>query len=185
MKQLLLIIGLSASLTAFAQDTNSVSTNSALVNIGTGLLQIGESIYNAAPTNFAVAPYGTYVVNAKKWGYGLLAAWNVNQNLGVVAGVDHVDTFLAFNGGLQLKLPVKVFGVTATPFAITAIGMPFAGAGADNGGVQTILSAGAAVDVAKFWGGTLSVVGAYGSRGGAGAYGGGYANAALAWRKGF
>lgn len=184
----LALIGMASLLAMVTQaQTNTVPQPS----IGSGLLTIGEAIYNASPTNFAIAPYGTYVVSAHKFGYGLLAAYNVSQHIGIVAGIDHIDQFLGVNGGIQLSLPLRPlarFGFTnlvVTPFVISALGTPFGGAGNANGGLQTINSAGADIAIGHVLGGRFILGAAAGTRTGAGAYGGEYINAFFGYKRGF
>jgi hypothetical protein len=197
LKSFILLIALAFSLPVFAQ-TNppailGTNSQSGLGLIGSGILRLGLQLYDAVPTNITVAPYGTYVMSQKKFGYGLGVAYNLS--LGPVQGgpillVDHVDSFLAFSGGLTLQAdihPLAHWGITSftvTPFGITAVGTPLGGAGGNNGGLQTINSLGADIKFGHLWGGQWLIGGAYGTRTGAGAYSGGYINGFAGWKKG-
>lgn len=167
------------------------SSQSALGLIGSGLLKLGETVISTSPTNFAVAPYGTYVVDKKKFGFGLAGVYNVNNYFGAVVAVDYVDQFLGVTGGIQLQLPTHPlahFGLTnfmVMPFVISAVGTSLQGGGSGNGGVQTINTAGIDTHFGHLWGGQFLVGGAYGTRTGAGAYSGGYLNGFIGWKKGF
>lgn len=189
MKKLLSLI---LATVAFCVTTRADTTNAAPTTIALAdLLDIGKIIVNAAPTNLAIGPYGTYVVKPKKFGYGLLAVYNFNNYVGAVAGVDHVDQFLSLSGGIQLQAPIhplERFGYTnfvTTPFVISALGTPFGGAGNSNGGVETINSAGLALSFGHVFGGRFSLAGAAGTRSGVGAYDGTYINFWTGWKRTF
>jgi len=194
---LLLVLGFSSQAQTSSNNAPpavlGTNSQSDLGLIGHGLLDLGLKLYDAVPTNITVAPYGTYVLSQKKFGYGLGVGYNLS--LGPVSGgpivlVDHVDQFLAFSGGVTLQAdlhPLAHWGInsfTVTPFGITAVGTPLGGAGGNNGGLQTINSLGADVKFGHLWGGQFLVGGAYGTRTGAGAYSGGYINGFFGWKKG-
>lgn len=163
--------------------------------IARGVLGLGRQVIDAMPTNLTVAPYGTYVLQPKKFGYGVGIAYNLSLNDtfsgGPIVLLDHVDTYMAFSGGVTLQAdlhPLAWFGVqnstfSVTPFGITAIGTPLSGAGVSNGGVQTINSVGADIKFGHLWGGRYVIGGAYGTRTGAGAYNGGYINGFAGWQR--
>lgn len=195
-RHILIIIALMSTFGAIAQTninpptalgTNSTSSAGLVIK---GTLSLLERVYDAMPTNIAVAPYGTYVIQAKKFGYGVGAAYNLS--LGPVSGgpiilIDHVDQLFGFSGGVTLKgdiHPLTFIGVTnfvVTPFGITAIGTSLAGG--PNGDIQTISSVGADFKFGNLWGGKFLIGGAYGTRTGAGAYSGGYINGFIGWKK--
>lgn len=201
-RQILILVASVMSFASVAQTTTNVNppvvlgtnSTSSLGLIGNGLLGLGKTIINATPTNIVIAPYGTYVVQPKKFGYGLGVAYNLS--LGPVSGgpivlVDHVDQFLAFSGGLTLQSdlhPLSWFGMTSsfvlTPIGIAAVGTPLAGGGGSNGGIQTLTSVGADFKFGHLWGGQFLIGGAYGTRTGAGTYGGAYVNVFAGWKKG-
>lgn len=173
----------------------ALGTNSqtSLGLIGTGLFRLGQQIIDATPTNIVIAPYGTYVMQPKKFGYGIGVAYNISLGpvqAGPIILIDHVDEFLAFNGGLTLQAdihPLAHWGITSfvlTPFGITAAGTSLGGAGKNNGGIQTINSAGADIKFGHIWGGQWLIGGAYGTRTGAGAYSGAYLNGFAGWKRG-
>lgn len=141
--------------------------------VGRGILDIGKGIYSAMPTNNDVAIYGTYVFKPKKFGFGALDAYNISNGIGIVGGVDYIDTFVGVNGGIQIKRTFVWHGFDATLFGISALLTPLKGGGDANGGLGTANSLG--VDLRLYV--KLHAGGLYGTRTGAGSYGGGYANA--------
>lgn len=189
MKKLLTVLFLTILTCVGYADTNVVTTPP--VGVGKGLLQLGGAILNATPTNLALAPYATYVSKPKKWGYGLLLAYNFNNYVGVITGVDHVDQFLAVSGGIQLSYPVHPFAslglpnVELRPFAGTELGTALQGTGVNNGGIQTINFAGAAIDFGHVLSGHFFIAGAGGTRTGAGSFSGLYCYGSAGWSKGF
>lgn len=168
--------------------TNAQST---LGLVGGWALNAAEAIYNAMPTNLAIAPYGTYVVQPKKFGYGLAVAYNFNLSQTIQAGpiiaLDHVDNFLGFSGGITAQATIHPFaslGATnfaIVPFAISAVGTPLAGSGSSNGGLETENSGGLLVNFGHVLGGHFFAGGTYGTRTGAGAYSGPYIHGTAGW----
>lgn len=135
----------------------ATSTKAALLeDISTGLGNV---------TNWAVATYGTYAPDSpKKYGGGLLAVYNVNNNFGAGIGVDVLGSqFNMVSGDLTLKASIHPFtflgwsNVVATPFLLAGIGTPMGGAGKANGNVSTIAGAGTALDVFKIKGFQASI----------------------------
>lgn len=172
--------------------TLGTNSESALGLIGRGILSLALGVIDKTPTNFAIAPYATYAVDAKKFGGGIAGVYNVNNYFGAVVAVDYIGgQFLGVSGGIQIQMlihPLSSFGVTnfsLTPFAISAVGTSLQGGGGGNGAVQTIETAGLDAHFGHLWGGQFLVGGAYGTRSGAGAYSGGYINAFIGWKKGF
>lgn len=202
--------------------------------IGQGVIGLGETVISAMPTNIAIAPYGTVILNAQKqsttsstaeverfvgrlhnrlrgdmlhalavggtsstttkFGGGLLAAYNLS--LGPVMGgpavaVDYVDSFTAFNGGVNFGLPIKplsFLGMTnfaVVPTTIDMVGTPLGGTGNTSATVETAVSGGAYFSFGHVWGGSLFAGGLYGTRSGAGAYNGTYLNGFGGWTKSF
>lgn len=191
----------------------SAQTGTNAPSIWTDLEQVGLDLYNASPTNLGFYPYGTYVLSAHKAGGGLALVYDVNPTdtlkVGVLAGVDYIDQFLGLNGGVQISLPIHPlarYGLTnfaVVPVAISALGTPLQGT-SNNGGIETINSAGLALEFGHFLGGRFSAGGLYGTRTGAGGaassgttpgggyplpksttYNGGYLNFFIGWQRGF
>jgi hypothetical protein len=141
-----------------------------------------QVVTNTTQTKLAGVVYGTYVKDVKRWGGGVLGAYNFNNNAGLVVGLDYIDEFLAVSGGVQLQLPTRPLesiGYTnfyATPFVLTAVGTSMSGAGTDNNNAQVIYAAGMKTDIYKA--NKYRVFGGFaiGTRTGAGAYSGQYLN---------
>ena len=177
-----------ATATAQSPDTNAVAPG--------GLLATGELILKdlQSATNYAVAPYLSYGLNNHKFGGGVLALYNFNNFIGAGIGADYLGQFSLVSGNVELKLPLRPLAFTGwsfatnivtTPFIYTGLGTPMSGAGGNNGGISTHIGGGLNMDVAKLWGGEISLGGALITRSGAGDYNGKYVNAFLAWRRGF
>lgn len=170
--------------------------------IGQGVIQLGEGVIDAMPTNIAIAPYATVVLDAKdstgktstKIGGGVLVAYNLS--LGPIQGgpavaVDYVNQFMAFNGGLSLSAPIHPFafmGWTSfsfVPTTIDMVGTPLAGSGGSSSAIETATSGGAYLGFGHVFGGSFFAGGLYGTRSGAGAYSGNYLNLFAGWTKHF
>lgn len=195
--QTLLAVGLCLlGLAVNAQTTSSNTPPPLATSPAGGLLSVGELVFHdlQSATNIAVAPYLTYGLDNHKVGGGILALYNFNDFIGAGIGADYLGEFSLISGNLQLKLPLRPLAFTGwpwatnlvtTPFAWTGIGTPMSGAGGNNGGISTHIGGGLNVDVAKLWGGEISIGGAIIDRTGAGSYSGKYLNGFLAWRHGF
>lgn len=182
MKKILISLFACASLSAFAQ-TNTPSGPSWLSGTFDNLTSL---------TNWSANVYGTYAPDApKKFGAGLLAVYNVSQNVGLGFGVDEIGgTFNMISADVSLQLPtqpLKFIGIEnkVTLFGIGGIAKPMGGAGTDNGGISTITGTGAALDLfdIKGWKGHVGYEWSYWS--GAGPYSGQKHHIFIGVRKGF
>ena len=192
---LLFIVADLAASSIQAQTTNSPpDTNS--TSIWTGLEDIGKAIYDAAPTNFLVAPYATYAPNApSKFGGGVMAVMNVNNYVGVGVGADYLGGFSMVNASVKLQIPIKpltflgnssfLTNFTVTPFALAGAATPFSGAGHANYSLASIAGGGGNIDIVLVCGGELSAGVAVINWQGAGAYSGMHYSPFIAWRHGF
>jgi hypothetical protein len=173
-------------------DTNSAPPAPTSITLTTA----GETILDhlKKATNYAVVPYLSYGLDNHKVGGGVLALYNFNDFVGAGIGADYLGSFSLVSGNVQLKVPIKPLAFiggnfatnfTATPFIYSGMGTPISGAGNHNGGISTHAGAGAYFDVAKLWGGEVSVGAAWITRTGAGAYSGKYLNGFVGWRHGF
>lgn len=199
MKKIIAITLISLSALVVLAQTNSLTTD-----LGNVLGDVGLS---TNPTNWAVVPFvgaGTH----GKLAAGLLGIENVNQNVGVVGGIDHLwfggksgDANLV-SGGVTLKAviyPVRqvcsvaginlatntwAYSLKATPFALALVGTPMNGT-SNNGGLAGIYRGGADLDVYSVHGWNIGIGIDYGNRTGAGAYSGNYIDFFAAISKGF
>lgn len=137
------ILFLSLMLSAFVlrAQTNSLSLSSAVSNI-------------------VVAPYFTHTEHGD-WGGGVLLVYNINDYVGIVAGLDDVNRLQLLSGGIELRKSFLVAGKVVTPFAIAAMGTPMSGAGNDNNGLSTVTAAGVNVDLLNYKGWTFGIGGAF------------------------
>jgi hypothetical protein len=155
------------------------------------------------PTNYAGAVVMGRSLKGNQLSAGFIVAENINNNVGVIAGIDHLwfggktGSANIVAGGLTLKVathPLALLSsstnsflakLTATPFAIAMIGTPMNGTGNADGGLAAVNRAGAYVDLINFKGWEFSLLGDYGNRTGAGNYSGNWIDFGLAIRKGF
>lgn len=203
LKQLLTIV-LLATATAVSAQTNSDSH--LLGDLGNILNDVGLS---TNPTNYAIVPFGGVSVGGQtRLAAGLLAIENVNNNVGVVGGIDHLwfggktGNANLVSGGLTLKTSLYPFrdvaqyiglslgtntwayGVKATPYVVALVGTPVNGT-SNNGGLCAINRAGVDVDIYTVKGWNFGVGADYGNRSGAGAYSGNYVDFIFSLSKGF
>jgi hypothetical protein len=190
-KKILLTIGLAAILgvSAFAQTNITVtSTNTTPVKpkINVGVLSDLSSL-----SNIAVAPYVEYANTAKKFGFGVLAIYNVNANVGTGLGIDYLGSFTLVSGNVKFNLPLRplsVVGLTnflTIPYVLVGLGTPLQGAGTANGGVSTVEATGVSIPVTKLLGGNFAFTAGYANITGAGKYSGGRETLGVVWSKGF
>jgi len=154
MKKLILsaLTAIALCLPAQAQTNTSPKLLGFLTDLGSGL---------AKATNWTVAPYLTYAPDApRKYGGGLLAVYDVTENIGVGSGIDWLGSFNLISGNVTLKVPLhpleKLGGnwtnVVMTPIGIAGLGTPVGGADADNGNLSTIAGAGMGVKLKRWKG---------------------------------
>lgn len=144
-------------------------------------------------TNWSAYPYFTYAPDSpKKYGGGILAIYNVNNNFGAGLGVDELGgKFNMISGDVTLKIPthpLAFLGATnfsAIPFGIAGIGTPLSGAGTANGNISTIAGAGVAFDIFQWKGFQASVGYEYSIWTGASDFSGAHHHIFLGVRKGF
>ena len=192
-----ILIGLAALLlagiTCQAQGTNLIS------DIGNVLGDVGLS---SNPSNYAAAIFVGRSLTKNQTTAGLVVIENVNNNVGIAAGIDHLwgggstDSANIVAGGLTLKAATHpltflssdtnswTHSLTLTPYAIALVGTPINGTG-NNGGLCAVNRAGANVDIYNFKGWELGAGMDYGNRVGAGNYSGNFIDAIFTIRKGF
>ena len=168
--------------------------------LGISLQSLGLS---SNPSNYAVAMgYGHSLKGNQS------AAWatvveNVNNNLGVIVGVDtlwgggKIGSANIVAGGLTVKTvihPLKFISsdtnswfqtFKAIPFAIVMVGTPINGTGSADGGLASIARAGANFDIYNVNGWQIGAGVDYGNRTGAGNYSGNWIDVLFSVRKGF
>jgi hypothetical protein len=153
------------------------------------------------PTNYAAAAFYGHSLKGNQSAIGLVIIENVNNNLGVIAGVDtlfgggKIGSANIVSGGLTLKEPTHPLAfigtntflgkLVVTPYAIAMVGTPINGTGSANGGLASIVRAGANVDIFKVGKFEFGVGADYGQRNGAGKYTGGWFDVELSGRIGF
>lgn len=146
----------------------------------------------ASATNYSFSPYATYAPHSpKKWGGGILAVYNVNNYVGVGAGVDYLGQFSLVSANVQLKMdihPLAFIGATnfiSTPFVLAGVGTPFSGTSTAPTAIA-ISDAGMNLSIADIYKGwILGVAGAYGRWDNAGPYTGERYHGAITLRHGF
>lgn len=169
--------------------------------IGTTLNSIGIS---TSPTNYAVAPFvGCSTDGGDKLCAGLLLVENVSENVGIVAGLDHLwfggKTASAniVSGGVTLKAPTHplrfltgntntwAYNAVVTPYALAMAGSPIGNTKSAGGGLSSIVRAGFNFDIMDISGWKLGAGADYGTRNGAGNYNGNWLDFTLNVRKNF
>lgn len=201
MKKIKLIIGAALALAALTV-TVPAQTNPPDIydNIGGILGNLGLS---SNPTNYAIGIGGSRSVKNEQWAAWLLAVENVNNNVGVCAGVDHLwgggnpGSANVVAGGITLKAPchpLKFLSAdtnsweqkfTLSPIAVAMVGTPINGTGNADGGLASIVRGGANIDVVNYKGWEFGVSATYGKRSGAGNYNGDWIDVGFNVRKGF
>jgi hypothetical protein len=109
-------------------------------------------------TNYWAAPYSTISVGDHSMGGGIAVGYQVSPIINPVLRLDYFGgQFYMPSLTAQLQAPRTIMGkIPIIPFGIAGIGTPIAGAGPGNGGLVTILGAGAAVKLdwlgsSSFW----------------------------------
>jgi hypothetical protein len=192
MKRLILIavIGLACLSTQAQLQTNQPSAST---DVPTFLGTVYDTVIGQGLTNLAVTGYGTYTPALKKWGGGMVLTRNIplghGIGTGIGVGLDYYDRqFYAVNAqvGLQATLtPFSNWGefgkqIYVTPLTYIGLGTPFGeGSGSAKGDLETIAAVGANLHLAKVLGGSLGIIGVYGTRTGLGAASGTFYGAAL------
>ena len=169
-------------------------------NIGAVLGNLGLSSH---PSNYAAAVFMGHSMSGNQLSAGLLIIENVNNYVGVSAGIDHLwfggktGSANVVAGGVTLKAPSHPLSFlssdtnswthkfVATPFVIAMVGTPINGTGSSDGGLASITRAGVNLDLLNIKGWELGLGGDYGKRTGAGNYSGNWADLSLNIRKGF
>lgn len=192
----LLVVG-ACAFTSLGQ-TNTVTSDGTNVVDGTfqtvpNLLgSLFDTVVNPGLTNLSVAMVGTYTPKLEEWGASVVVMRNIplggGISTGVGLGVDYyAQNFYAVNGQLALQATTRPFAqlggfftnVIFTPFTFGGIGTPIGSEA--SGSLETILAVGGTIHVMKLLGGSLDVMGMYGTREGIGEasgafYGGGLVN---------
>lgn len=176
------------------------STGDIYSDIGSILGKLGIS---SNPSNYAVAVFGGKSFSGNQWAAGAVIIENVNNYVGVVAGVDHlwgggkVGSANIVAGGVTLKAPTRPLSflssntnswthkLVATPYILAMVATPISGTGDANGGLGSITRAGINLDVYNLKGWEIGVGGDYGKRTGAGGYSGNWGDLTANVRKGF
>jgi hypothetical protein len=163
--------------------------------IGTTL----SMLYNdtIGSSNFIVAPFAGRKLTGNASCAGVLAAYDINQNIGLVGGIDHLwssgaaSSTFTLSGGLQIQavihpfnrlafLPLWLQNEPAHPFAMSLVGAPMSGQ--NSGNVMNLNRVGIYFDipVTKTW--QFDIGAAFGNRTGCGpAYDGNWVNLFIAF----
>jgi hypothetical protein len=127
-------------------------------------------------TNWSVDPYLTYAPDAPtKFGAGLFAAYNFNQNAGLGVGIDWLGQFSLVSADVQLQLPFhplpnQVPDLVISPFTIIGVGTPYSGDGKFNGSPAVINDYGLYVKYGHVLGGQFVAGATWGKWTGTGPY---------------
>lgn len=200
--KIVLFLAGAVAITGIAQTNVPPVTNSPSLFGGIG--EILKSVGLVAdPTNYAGVVFVGKSTEGDKLAAGLLVIENMNNNIGIAAGVDHLwfggktGSANIVAGGLTLKEqthPLRfltsstnswLYTFTATPYAIGLVGTPINGTGNADGGLASVTRAGANIDIYNLKGWQLGVAADYGARSGSGNYNGNYVDLAFTVRKGF
>ena len=171
--------------------------------IGISLNSLGLS---SNPSNYAGAVTFGKSVSKDQYSGSLIVVENVNNNLGVIAGFDHLwlggktGSANLVSGGLTLKAQVHplrwayslvstnqtswAYTLTGTMFGVSMVGTPMNGT-SNDGGLCAINRAGLNLDMIKVGKVQLSIGGDYGNRTGAGNYSGNWVDLVFSGRVGF
>ena len=184
--------------TVQAQTNSPTQPASFWGGIGTALSSIGIS---SNPTNYAAAPFVGFSTSGNQLAAGLLVVENVNNNVGVIAGFDHLwfgghtGSANIVSGGLTLKQPTHPLtwlgtnaweqNFTLTPYAVAMVGAAFGNTGNSGGGMAGIARGGFNFDIVNISGWELGAGIDYGNRTGSGAYNGNWIDGTINIRKGF
>jgi hypothetical protein len=164
---------------------------------------LGDLGLSSNPTNYAAAAFFGKKTSGKKISAGLVVIENVNNYIGVAAGIDHLwfggkaGSANIVNGGISMRLPLHPLSFLssntnswfstfiATPFDIAMVGTPINGTGNSDGGLAAINRAGVNLDIYNLKGFKLAGSVDYGSRTGSGGYDGNWLDFSINLRKGF
>lgn len=185
--------------------TNAPAELGATADIGNLLKDIGLS---SNPTNYFAAPFIGHSLTGNKLSAGLVIGENINNNVGVVGGIDHLwfggktGSANMVSGGISLKAPfypiraafgfLKIdlatnswsYNFRAIPYVLTMVATPLNGT-SNDGGLAAINRTGANFDIYNLKGFEIGAGIDYGNRIGAGAYSGNWIDAVFTIRKGF
>ena len=180
--------------------TGAPSQNLLPTDLGNVLGDLGLS---SNPTNYAAAVFFGKKTSGKQVSAGLVVIENVNNYVGVAAGVDHLwyggksGSANIVAGGVSLRLPLHPLSFlssttnswfrtfTATPFDIAMVGTPINGTGNSDGGLAAINRAGVNLDIYNLKGFILAGSVDSGTRTGSGGYNGTWIDGSINVRKGF
>jgi len=201
MKKLMSVIVLLTSVSILsAQIAQTNPPPSFWGGIGQSLQSLGIS---TSPTNYAAAPFVGFSTSGDKLSAGLLLVENINANVGIVAGFDHLwfggkpGSANLVSGGVTLKQPTHplqwltsntntwAYKATVTPYALAMVGSSFGNTSTSGGGMCGIARAGFNLDLINISGWELGAGGDYGNRTGAGEYNGNWIDFTINIRKGF
>ena len=184
----------------FAQAQTATNPPDIYDSIGSVLGNLGLS---SNPSDYAAVVFAGHSVDKNQLSAGILAIENVNNNIGVCAGIDHLwyggktGSANVVAGGLTLKAPAHpltflsadtnswTHKLVVTPFAIAMVGTPLNGTGNSDGGLASIVRAGANFDIYNYKGWELGAGIDYGKRSGSGNYNGNWVDLCFNIRKGF
>lgn len=152
-QKLILAAILCCGLSTVKADTNSPS-------ISGGIQEIGQAI--AASTNWTViGGYGRATAGNRNLAFAD-AAYNFNQNVGIVAGYDYlwskgqVSQANIVKGGITLSAPIHPFAFLGSTFLTNTIATPFVSdllatpSGNNNSGIGNIVTGGVNFDIVSF-----------------------------------
>jgi hypothetical protein len=180
--------------------TPEAPTNSVWTDLGSVLGDVGLS---SNPTNYAAGLFGGIKTDGKQFSIGLYVIENVNNYVGVMAGIDQlfgggkIGSENVVAGGLTLKAPSHplrfltsstnnfLYDLTATPYVAALVATPIGGTGNAGGGLGGLARTGINVDLYNVSGWEIGAGVDYGNRTGAGLYNGSWIDLTFNIRKGF
>lgn len=163
----------------------------------------GDLGLSSNPTNYAGGIFAGMKTSQNQFSIGAYVVENVNNYVGVIAGVDELfgggklNSENIFSGGLTLKAPTHplrlftsnpktwAYKLTVTPYTVVAATLPIGGTGNAGGGLGGLIRGGVNVDLYNWSGWIIALGSDYGNRTGAGAYNGDWIDGTLNLRKGF
>lgn len=192
MNKLKFLIGAAALLLA-VETRAQINPTNAVAQVTTNAVQQTalDNAINALGfgiTNYSIDPYVTYAPSVpkgdSKFGGGILALYDFNQNASAGLGMDWLGQFSLVSGNFELKAPFHVASIfpsltssswyqslVITPFALGGVGTPYSGDGHFNGSAMVISDVGGALEFGHLWGGRFDAGIAWGKWIGSGPYG--------------
>lgn len=188
MKKTLLTLGAAAMLAATTVTAEESPT------ISDGLKEIGQAIANS--TNWNIVAGGGHSVKGNNWLVFGDVVYNLNENVGLVAGVDGLfsgneHSANIVKGGITLSLPMRPLAFVGSTFLTNIVATPYVGdmlatpTGGDDSDIGNLTVAGANFNLFSFKNFELNAGAGYENRQGQGRWDGNYIFAHLGISRNF